>query len=141
MDKYDVLNATNCLNDIAINAAQRLLREKYVNVNGLFDTVAVAASTLELRLPVDNNNNAIQVVHDWLCVTNKNCSDGNLSIYCSLQLVPSAQCLATIANMFNMQTPSLTFQVMNAAKQKGTVDCGLFAIACAELLARDVDSM
>lgn len=144
-DKYGLLNATNCLNDLVINAAQDLLRDKYVNVNGLFDTVAVAASTLELRLPVGGNNgNVIQVVHDnvkqhWLCVTSKNCSEGYLSIYCSLQLVPSAQCLATVANMFNMQTPSLTFRVMNVTKQKGFVDCGLFAIAYAEMLARDVD--
>ena len=144
MDKHDLLDATCCLNDRVINAAQGLLREKYVNVNGLFDTVAVAASTLELRLPCGNNDNVIQIVHDnvmqhWLCVTSKNCSDGNLAIYCSMQLVPSGQCLATVANMFNVQTSSLTFRVMNVSKQKGSVDCGLFAIAYAEMLATDVD--
>lgn len=64
MDKHDLLDATCCLNDRVINAAQGLLREKYVNVNGLFDTVAVAASTLELRLPCGNNDNVIQIVHD-----------------------------------------------------------------------------
>jgi len=143
-DKYDLLNATICLNDDVINAAKGLLSKQYTNVNGLFDTVVVAASTHTLRLPVGKNGNVIQVVHDnvkqhWFCVTSKNCSDGTLSVYCSMHFVPSEACLATVAHMFNMQTPSLTFRVMNVTKQKGSVNCGLFAIAYAEMLARDVD--
>lgn len=134
----------NCLNDEVINAAQDLLHKQYVNVNGLFDTVVVAASKGTLQLPINNYGNVIQVVHDnvrqhWLCITSNNCCEGNLSIYCSLQLIPSEECLATIANMFKFQTPSLTFRVLNVSKQQGSVDCGLFALAYAAMLARDVD--
>jgi len=83
-------------------------------------------------------------VHDsvkerWLCVTNTHCSAGHLRIYCSLLMIPSTHCLATVTRLFRLQSPSLTIDIMNVVRQAGSIDCGLFAIAYAEMLARDVD--
>jgi len=141
-DMNALADESQCLNDNIINAAQQLLTRQYTSVSGLKDTVLVAASACDVMLESDITINAVQVVHDngkqhWLCVTNKHCSAGHLRIYCSLQMTPSVQCLATIANLFRMQSPSLTVDIMNVVRQRGAVDCGLFAIAYADILARD----
>lgn len=142
VDMKTLADDLQCLNDNIINAAQQMLSRQYTSISGLKDTVAVAASTCDVLLDSDNTSNSVQIVHDsvkehWLCITNKHCLAGNLRIYCSLHMTPSAQCLATVAKLFRMQSPSLTVDIMNVVRQRGAVDCGLFAIAYAEILARD----
>jgi len=131
------------VNDI-INAAQQLLSHQYTSISGLKDTVVLAASTCDVLLHSDIPSNTVQIVHDsvkerWLCVTNKHCSAGHLRTYCSLQMIPSTHCLATVTRLFCLQSPSLTIDIMNAVRQAGSIDCRLFAIAYAEMLARDLD--
>jgi len=144
VDMVQLADESQCLNDKIINAAQQLLSCQYTSVSGLYDTVALAASACDVRLAADVNSNTVQIVYDsvkkhWFCVTNKHCAEGHLSIYCSLQLTPSPQCLATVANFFHMHSPSLTINIMNVVKQKGSIDCSLYAIAYADMLASDQD--
>lgn len=133
---------TQCLNDIVINAAQQLLRRQYLNVNGLLDTVVVAACAVEAS-SLDKSS-VIQIVFDsvrkhWLTVSNEGCASDHLAIYCSLQLIPSNPCIETIARLFCCETKTLTLDVINTRQQQGSVDCGLFAIAYADMLARKQD--
>jgi hypothetical protein len=125
-----------------INRAQQLLRDGHTNVNGLYDTVLVAASNVQRHN--DDVGNTVQIVFDflhqhWFTVTDKHCGPGCLSIYCSMQMLPSSSCLSTIAKLFHVQTSSITINVLNVAKQRGSKDCGFFAIAYAEMLIRDQD--
>jgi hypothetical protein len=138
----ELADESQCLNDRMINAAQQLLSLKYPTLSGLYDTVAVAAC--EVRLDTNAKCNTVQIVHDpvkkhWFCVTDKHCAEGQLSIYCSLQMTPSTQSIATISKLYHMQVPTLTINVMNVIKQNGAIDCGLFSIAYAEMLANDRD--
>jgi hypothetical protein len=133
---------SQCLNDITVNAAQQLLRRQHIHTNGLLDTVLVAACALDISSV--NQSGIIQIVFDsvrkhWLTVSNENCLPDHIAVYCSLQLIPSNPCIDTIARLFCCHTESLTLDVLNTQKQNGSVDCGLFAIAYAEMLARKQD--
>ena len=130
------------VNDLVINASQQLLKHQFTNVTGLVDTLVVAACKMDISDLSEST--AIQIIFDsvrkhWLTVTNQDCLPGHINIYCSLQLIPSPQCVETICRLFKFQTRSLTLDVLNTHRQTGTVDCGLFAVAYADMLARKQD--
>ena len=144
VDWLDLRENSMELNDNVINACQALLKRQHPTVSSFYDTVVVAALTPDLKIDTAFHNNAIQIFHDnvnkhWFCATNRNCADGHLSVYCSLQMNPSSQCMAAVANLFNIEHQSLTLNIMNVVKQRGAIDCGLYAVAYAEILCREQD--
>jgi hypothetical protein len=135
-------NNSICLNDRIINAAQKLLKERNNWYDGLHDTVVVAAGQVSITGRRDVP--FVQIVHDepyshWMVVTNINCNVGELSVYCSLHQIPSAQCQVVITRYLKMEGKSLKLNVVNVARQIGVKDCGLFAVAYAESLVRGQD--
>lgn len=141
----ELADETQYVNDRIVNAAQELLRRRHKGIGGLCDTVAVAARDVMQAADVETSH-TVQIFFDsdnkhWLCGTNKHSSNEHqsISLYCSLQMTPSAKCLATITHVFHMQGASLSIDIKNVAKQAGSIDCGLFAIAYAEMLCSDRD--
>jgi hypothetical protein len=131
-----------CLNDRIINAAQKLLKQKYPTFNGLTDTIVLAAG--HVTLSGQSDVPFVQIVHDerhhhWLVVTNINCNSDELLIYCCDHMTPSAECLVIITRFVKMRCRKLKLHVMNVARQSGATDCGLFAIAFAESLLNGMD--
>jgi hypothetical protein len=72
-----------------------------------------------------------------LCGPAMEVQEAHLSVYCSLQMLPSQSSFASTAKLFHMQSSTLTINIMNTVKQTGTIDCGFFAIAYADRLATD----
>jgi hypothetical protein len=141
-DQKILQNNEECLHDEIINAAQRLLKDKYCSINGLQDTLLVAGG--HVSLSGNTEHQFVQIVHDdthqhWLVVTNLNCSSGELRVYCSMQQVPSSRCLYDITRFVNMKKSKIKINVMNVARQKGTKDCGVYAVAYTETLLSGLD--
>jgi len=145
MNKYlteadvQVLSDASCLNDNIINAAQVLMRGQAVD-GGLRDTVTVAAHCAQ----VGDADKFVQIVHDqqaqhWFVITNRGSSSDKVRIYCSLHMKPTDVCMQSVLKFLKSSESKLTFEIMNVARQTGSTDCGLFAIAYAHCLLSGKD--
>jgi len=134
-----VLSEESCLNDNIINAAQVLLRGQAVD-RGLRDTVTVAAHCAQ----VGEADKFVQIIHDqqaqhWFVLTNRGSTADKMRIYCSLHMKPSDVCMQSVLKFLKSSESKLTFEIMNVARQTGSTDCGLYAIAYAQCLLSGKD--
>ena len=67
------------------------------------------------------------------------CADGEIEIYDSLRLTPTAHTQKVIAWHLKSKLPSITIKVVNVAKQEGALDCGLYAIVLMTSIANNDD--
>jgi len=128
------------LDDRVINAVQQLLRRRYPHAHGLHDTVTLSAcaDTVSADLPV------IQCVHDvtnshWLTISTVGCPADNVNVYCSMQQWPSERCFKAIMSYLKFTGNTVVARLANVSKRDGGSDCGLYAIAYAEMLLRGLD--
>lgn len=73
----------------------------------------------------------------WLTVSNIQCNGNTIKIYyskISTTLEASEQFNCQVANLLNCQTSSVRVEYANIKQQRGSDDCGLFAITCATSL-------
>jgi hypothetical protein len=142
-DRIDILGNNVWLNDRVMNAAQGLLKSRFPGVFGLFDTITVAADHLETDEKHDKP--LVQVLHDarggghWLTVSTVNCIKGHIAVYCSVQQMPSDECLYSLTRILHWEEKAMTINVMNSCKQTKRGNCGLFAIAFAETILSGKD--
>ena len=117
------------LDDKIIGAAQKLLLSKFPSLNGLRSTLLQD----HIRVWV---NNYVQIFHcrsnHWITVSTIGCQPGEIKVYDSLyddvDVTTKNKLEKTFASNLRYITPRLQ-------KQKGTIDCGLFAVAFATNLA------
>ena len=67
-----------------------------------------------------------------------NCCRGEVKIYDSLFTFPDAEVCQMVKNIFDT-TRNPSFLMVKIQKQKGNIDCGVFAIAIATSLAYGID--
>ena len=126
------LNCGHLLDNLHIGAAQVLLQRKFSRIGGLQNTVMQDTDSLKQFTEREN----LQVVHvklgkteHWIALSTVGCADGEIEIYDSLRLTPTAHTQKVIARYPKSKLPSITIKVVNAAKREGASDCGLYAIA------------
>ena len=128
----------NELSDNEINLAQQLLKEQYNKLNGLQSTLL---QSKQLNLIENETRNKIQIIHcysrhHWIVASTVSCALNQVKIYDSLFSYCDMETEAVVYNLFQWsKSIKLIVTVSRIQKQKGTTDCGLFAIANATAIA------
>ena len=128
------------LDDYHIGAAQVLLQRQFPDIGGFCNTVIQNSASVK---PFKGKK-YLQVLHvklgklnHWVVMSTIGCPDGEVEIYDSLQLTPNLDTQTVIPRYLNSQLPSIKIKVANVALQKGSSDCGLYAIAMITSLANN----
>ncbi len=135
LTNYDrkVLATGQKLTDQHINFAQALLRLQFPTLNGLQSTV-YQSRTQGFKASA----HALQVIHchgeHWVVATTIQCPPGEVKVYDSVYASVDDGTLRTVQSMFGSHT-GLQMTAVNAPKQQGGSDCGVFAIAVSTCLA------
>ena len=136
-DQMILINKTE-LSDRHINFSQYLLHNQFPAIKG-FGLTLLQEKPLTAKLP----NGSVQIIHNsrryhWLVASTINCYRGEVKIYDSVYTIPDAEVRRIVKNIFHTaRNPS--FVMIKMQKQKGHVDCGVFAIAIATSLAYGID--
>ena len=121
------------LNDKHIDFAQSLIKHQFTNIEGFISTLLFSNKDCALHKP---GVPIIQIVHThgnhWIVATTNGLTN-KVSIYDSMFSTIDISTKELITKKFQISSPE--FDVSNAPKQKGTKDCGLFAIAICVALA------
>ena len=126
-DKAVLLNGE--LNDKLINAAQKLLLQKFPSVKGLRSTLVQD----HIGFWVDNY---LQVVHSrsnhWITVTTIGCQYGEVKVYDSLYKKVDTATKSKLEKTFACK---IQYIVPKVQEQQDVKDCGLFAVVFATDIA------
>jgi hypothetical protein len=137
-DKEILQKHNEWLNDRLMYAAMLLLKDQFKHIHGFRDPIMVSA--LRCNFPGDV---FVQVVFHgsdhWITVSNMHCRPGVVRIYDSMHLFLSVTVKQQLAALCQSSEAVLTMQSMNVARQVGTGDCGLLAIAYATSLCLGQD--
>ena len=132
------LSGGQLLDDIHINAAQALIKQQFPEIGGLCNTL--------MQNSLLNNTSisgypSLQVVFipmgkvgHWIGLSTLGCKDNEVEVYDTLQNVPSLETQITICQ-YKSKSSSIMIKLINLATQKGSADCGLYAIAALSTLA------
>ena len=127
------LLGSHLLCDIHIGAAQALIHRPFPGIGGLQNIVVQDSKFLQ---PFVNQQN-IQIVHVMLgrlhhriVVSTVGCTKDKIEVYDSLQMKPNLYTQTAIAQYLRSQS----FKI-KVATQKGSTDCGLYAIVMMTSLA------
>ena len=87
---------------------------------------------------------SVQVIHNsrrhhWLVATTMHCLRNEVKIYDSLYPYPDAQVRSVIKNLFQTARNPSFIMVKMQKQEKGSLDCGVYAIAVATSLAFGTD--
>lgn len=128
------------LTDEVINASQHLLRQQFPTATGLEDTILIAGQ----NSTVSGEADIVQIVHDrinqhWITITTIGCNANAVKIYCSLNYVPSEECIKVITDYIKFKNRTISLYIMNTERQNSVNDCGLYAIAYATSLLNGRD--
>ena len=125
------------LSDLNINAAQRKLKQQFPNVNGLESTLY---QIKERKLTENQVKNKIQIIHclhkeHWIVATTVGCEANVVKVYDSAFHSIDRATEKVIVNSFQYTYTLPTIKLGRLQKQKGSNDCGAFAIVCATAIA------
>ena len=126
-DDRDRLVSGKWLHGSLTNAAQNLLREKFVSEKGLQDTITKETSWKPVH------GEFVQILHigksHWLTLSNKQCPSGTVRVYDSIKGAIPAD--TKIHHYALPGKAELELEVMDVDLQVNGDDCGLNAIATA----------
>ena len=135
-DKQQLLNGKE-LTDIHINGACALLREQYPEIGGIQSTLYQ-----QYDRALNQSKHAIQILHvqpnHWAVISTLGCEENIIEYYDSLFTNMSLSTKAIITKLLR-PNESITIRMINVAKQIGTTECGLYAIAYCISLANGQD--
>ena len=125
------------LSDNEIHLAQQLLKKQFPALNGLQSTLLQGK---QMTLTESEVYNKVQIIHcnshhHWIVASTVQCNFNQVKVYDSLFTYCDKETERVIANLFQCDSSKLTMTVSCSHKQKGSVNCGLFAIANATAIA------
>ena len=127
-DKDIILNG-EYLSDKHINASQKLLAMQFPTLTGF-------SLTFKQRVVGKWMENYVQILHCRGChlitISTIGCQEGTVNVYDSLFTDVDDETQKAVRKVFNEAT--ISFSLPKVQRQKGTNDCGLFAIAFATKL-------
>ena len=126
------IGSDHLLDDIHMGAAQELIKKQFPHLGGLQNTVM---QNSEMLKSLKCNSDNLQILHvklgqtdHWVLLSTVGCPEG-VDLYDSLQHKPSADTQTVIARYLRSPSSSFKIKLINVALQKGSTDCGLYAIA------------
>lgn len=129
-DKAILEKPNEWLTDRLVYAGMLMLKKQFSDMNGFGDPLMVAALRCDFQ-----SKPFVQVVYNgknhWITATNIDCSAGRVRVYDSLHLSPNVIVKQQLAAMCHTTQSALEVQCMNVARQVGSGDCGLLALAYA----------
>lgn len=136
LDK-EVLSNSMQLNDCHINYCQGLLKKQFPLVGGFISTL-IQNTKLKNKIAC-----GIQIIHceqqkHWIVAVRSDSCHNPIRIYDSLFKTVDAESKHTLMNLFK-KVGKFKFTSVNMQIQRGSNDCGLFAIAVATDLAHGND--
>lgn len=122
------------LSDVHINLAQNLLKRQFPKLCGLYSTLLQEKSKVNRK-----EGGVLQIVHcasrhHWIVTTTIGGKENNVLVFDSIFGNVDEETKKVIFNLFQCSSAE-KLRVVNSQKQKGSKDCGLFAIAFATALA------
>jgi len=128
------------LNDVHMGAAQELIKLQFPHIRGLHNTLMQNSKSMKA---FDGDEN-LQIVHvqlgkidHWVIISTRGCGSGEVELYDSLQQRPSLTTQKVIARYLRSPLQSIKIKLINVALQKGSADCGLYAIAMMTSIANN----
>ena len=120
-----ILQRGDELSDKHIQYAQKLIKEQFPFIGGLF-------STLLQEKCYNLHDGSVQIIHclsrhHWIAVSNVGCNKNSVNVYDSLFPDVDATTCALIKNMFGGDECEISMKKVQV--QAGIKDCGVFAIA------------
>ena len=124
------------LTDEHIDHAQSLLLKQYPLTRGLHSVLAFEGRNCKVHRGLKN---VVQIINlggkHWLTVSNIGCEPNQVKVYDSLyHKLPDSgrqKFVRSVAMLINTNISNMSVQWVDMSKQKGSADCGLFAIASA----------
>jgi len=136
-DRQEVLRGKE-LTDMQINAFQFLLKKEFQHIDGLLNTLLLSTLSLELQ----EEKVFLQVLHvrssHWIAL--KICGN-ETCVYDSSYTTLSKDTMESVARLVQSKDRVVNVKIMNTAKQFGSADCGLFALATLTSLALGSDPL
>ena len=133
-----LLCGNGLLEDCHMGASQFLIQKQFPEIGGLYNTLLL--QKISLIKPFENSAN-LQIVHvsgyvgHWIVVSTIGCDKEEVNVYDSLYPSINDNTETIIACFLHTKAPNIKINMMNVAKQKGSTDCGLHAIAILTSLA------
>ncbi len=126
------------LNDMHVNAFQHLLKKEFgVCIGGFMNTLLQNRVPLEL----EEDKMVLQVIHvrgcHWAALQVNGKDD--ICYYDSLYDSLSQDTFEVIAQLVHSDNPVLNVKIMNMARQNGSTDCALFALATLTCICLGMD--
>ena len=129
----EVVGSGEWLSDKHIHAAQQLLKQQNPCVGGLQDPMLQNTHTFEVQ-----EGEFVQILNlgrsHWITVSTIGCRPGQVKVYDSLHMNLTSSVKKTLAELLQAKSKKITIEYMDTQIQKGSCDCGLFAIATATAL-------
>ena len=124
------------LSDVEINLAQRFLKAQFKKLNGLQSTLLQEKVITPREVEIENKLQLIfckQRKH-WVVATTIYCDRHEVAVYDSLFAFLDKETKEIVEILFSSDTGKLIIKMARCQKQKGSKDCGLYAIAIATSL-------
>ena len=118
------------LSYVEINFAQRILKAQFPRINGLQSTLLQCKPyTVDHQI----NENKLQIVFckdrsHWILATTIRCETGEVKVYDSIFNSLDKESLRTTMKLFSSGDNKPRVRLSPSQKQKGSNDCGVFAI-------------
>ena len=132
----EIIESGSELTDRHIQYAQQLIKNQFSTIGGLHSTLFQSQSRESLP------DNSIQVIycsarHHWIVVSNMECKKGVVNVYDSLFTFLDDETVAIVKNYFGDKSAKrkVKYNMAKVHKQKGTKDCGVYAVAFLTSLA------
>ena len=124
-----------CLTGNVIAVLQKIIKDQYPGNIGLQDPLC----GIRLKFKIYKEKPFVQILHDgsyhWVTVSTFHCKPGEVIYMDSLFNGKIKQnLLRQICSLVRHEKNTLTIKVIPVQQQKGSVDCGLFAIAFAHYI-------
>ena len=133
------LSGGHLLDDIHINAAQAMLKQQFPEIGGFCNTLMQHSHTDGMSFFSCQSLQIVFVamgkVGHWIGLSTLSCKENEIEVYDTLQNFPSLETQTIICRYMKSKASSVTIKLANLAAQKGSSDCGLYAIAILTTLA------
>lgn len=132
-----ILYKGGLLDDIHIGAAQYMISSQFPLIGGLQNTVLLVSSRVKQIKSLTGPS--MQILHvagtigHWIVLSTTGCADHE--VYDSLYNTVNEDTQTVIAALLNSEHSHINILMMNMAKQCGSTECGLYAIATLVCLA------
>ena len=129
------------LSDVEINFAQQLLKEQFPKINGLICTLYQEKKIALSKISVQNKLQIIycRIRHHWITASTVSCRFGEVKVFDSLFHYCDEETEYVIAKLFQFGPKKVTVKIAHSQKQKGSNDCGLYAIAFTTAIAHEMN--